>query len=394
MSENFDVAIVGGGLVGMSLAAALDGSGLSVLLIEASPEPASVLESWDERHFAVARASVQRLQELNAFPVEAQSFLIREVHVSRVGEFGRILLRATDQQLEAFGATVPARLLSQALFQRLQSAVNVKHLRSARLNHFIATEEYVRLQLEVNGIAHYVNSKLLVAADGSESAIRTALGIPVQHYDYEQTAIVCSALCSEPHHGRAFERFTDDGPVALLPLSDHRCGVVCTFSAADAAAAMAMDNLRFMQLLQERFGYRLGPFTRIGRRQAWPLRLVAAERVIDQRTVIIGNAAQTIHPIGAQGFNLGLRDASELATQVRISLADPGNSISLDRYARIRQSDREQTIRISDSILRIGSSQLKILRGAVMSAVDRLPLLKRALATSAMGYRAGVNESF
>ncbi len=389
MHDLFDVAIVGGGLVGMSLAAALDGHGRRVLLLDASALGPDRPVAWDERHFALARASVERLTELDAFPQAAAGHPIRQIHISRAGEFGRVLLDARSHGVDAFGLTVPARLLVGALEQRLDRAPYIRRLRPAELLDFVLADDAVDIRWQQAGVPAEARARLLVAADGSESSIRARLGITVERFDYQQTAIVCSATTSVAHHGRAFERFTSSGPVAVLPLAEQRCGVVCTVPAATAEASLALDDSGFIAMLQQRFGFRLGRFTRVGRRQAWPLALTVAEQVCDRRVVLIGNAAQTIHPIGAQGFNLGLRDAGALADAV-LTAADPGAESTLGAYAASRQADRAQTIAMSDGLVRLtrgASLPHQMLRAVAMLAADRLPALQGQMARAGMGYR-------
>ncbi len=388
MTDQFDVVIVGGGLVGMSLAAALQDSALSVLHIEAQA-PVAQAEQWDERHFALGKASIERLQKIGAWPSSLSGTPIREVHVSRAGEFGRVLLSANDLGFEAFGATVPARSLVAALEQRLAQCSRVVRWRPARLLRSTLGASHAELDIQTEQAEQRVRCRLLVAADGTDSAIRSALAIPEQRVDYRQTALVCAAQTERAHGGRAFERFTDDGPIAVLPLSGNRCGVVCTLDDVSAVAAAALSDTEYLRLLQQRFGHRLGRFERVGRRQPWPLRLMLAERLIDQRVVLIGNAAQTIHPIGAQGFNLGLRDADALAGLVSVT-DDPGAADVLQRYADQRAADRAQTVRSSDAIVKLSSGRgplLYGLRALGMAIIDRVPMMSKALAMSAMGYR-------
>ena len=389
MSENFDAVIVGGGLVGMSLAAALDGSDLRVLQIEAQPPPL-MHPGWDERHFALGRASVERLRVIGVWQDEMAASPIREVHVSRAGTFGRVLLRAEQIHLADFGVTAPARLLVSALEQRLQTASSVQRWRPARLLRIERAPDHVRLHLDRNGTEAVIETRLLVAADGSDSPIRKEFAIGVEQHDYAQTAIVCAAEVEMEHGGRAYERFTDSGPIALLPLSGRRCGIVCTLDTAAAASALVLDDQAFAAMLQERFGRRLGRVLRVGARQPWPLRLLIAERVVDQRMVLIGNAAQTIHPIGAQGFNLGLRDASALAAVLRSTAGDPGANAVLQAYAAARADDREQTISNSHALLRLSSAQglpMRMLQAAAMLGIDRVSPVRSLLARSSMGYR-------
>ncbi len=373
----------------MSLAAALDGLGRRVLLLDATAPSAEQPAAWDERHFALARASVECLSKLDAFPQAASGHAIRQIHISRSGEFGRVLLDAREHGVDAFGLTVPARLLVAALERRLDRAGELVRLRPAELLDFAVEDDAVSLHWQQAGVPGVARARLLVAADGSNSSIRTRLGIPVERCDYQQSAIVCSASTSVAHRGRAFERFTDTGPVAVLPLGESHCGVVCTLPSALAKAALDLDDHGFIALLHERFGYRLGRFTRVGRRQAWPLALAVADRLNDARVVLIGNAAQTIHPIGAQGFNLGLRDASALAAMVRAA-DDPGSASALAAYAAARGVDRQQTIAMSDGLVRLTRERSlphQLLRGLALLAADRLPSVQGMLARSGMGYR-------
>ena len=389
MTDSFDVVIAGGGLVGMCAAAALEGSGLRVLQIEAQAPP-QLVAAWDERHFALGRASVERLRGIGVWSDAIASAPIREVHVSRAGAFGRVLMRAADQGLTAFGCTVPARLLVAALEQSVQRD-GLLRWRPARLLGWQGAAEGLALRVAVDGTERDVQTRLLVAADGSDSAIRASAAIPTQAYGYGQTALVCAAEVQHEHGGRAFERLTDDGPIAVLPLEGRRCGIVCTLDDGAAGAALACSDADYIELLQARFGHRLGRILRVGRRQPWPLRLLTAERLHDDRVVLIGNAAQTIHPIGAQGFNLGLRDAVALAEVLRDHADDVGAPDVLRRYAASRTADREQTIMMSHQLLRLSSAPglpLTILRGLAMAMIDRVVPLRSALARSSMGYRS------
>lgn len=388
--DQFDVVIVGGGLVGMSLAASLDHSGLRVLQIEANA-PRPMQPGWDERHFALGRASVERLRRIGAWSEAMDEHPIREIHVSRAGEFGRVLMRAADQGLAEFGCTAPARLLVGALEQRLAAATSVTRWRPARLLEFDRSDDSIDLRVEHDGQNPRMQTRLLVAADGSDSAIRSACSMPTLNMDYQQTAVVCSAEFEQPLAGRAFERFTDHGPLAVLPLSGGRCGVVFTQARVDADAALAMDDNDYKRLLQLRFGHRLGRIQRLGTRQPWPLRLVSAERVVDQRVVLIGNAAQTIHPIGAQGFNLGLRDASTLARLLADAGGDAGSTRLLDRYAQLRADDRDRSIALSHGLVRLTAQTdvvSTLMRGLGMAMLDRISPLRDALARASMGYRS------
>jgi len=217
------------------------------------------------------------------------------------------------------------------------------------------------------------------------------LGIQTDNVDYAQTAFVCTVTPERAPDGRAFERFTASGPVALLPLGERRAGVVLTVPAAEAARVATLDDAGFIELLHERFGYRLGRLGRPGKRVSYPLLRVQTQRLHASRAVLIGNAAQTLHPIGAQGFNLGLRDALTMAELLVDNPSDPGAAALLDTYAQRRREDREGTIAMSDGLARWTANEvppLKLLRSLSLLALDRIAPLQQLLVRRGMGFRA------
>ena len=397
MEQQFDIVVVGGGLVGASLVCALDGSGLRVAQVEAvAPGPAAPVQ-FDERYLALGRASVTALQGLGVWRHLASAPTpIRRVHVSSRGDFGAVRLDAARYRLDAFGAVVPARELGLALEARVAELGGLTLLRPARVEDVRLEGEGMSLGVQGEGGARRLRTRLLVAADGTRSALREALGIGTRRHDYAQTLFVASVELGRTHEDVAYERFTPEGPVALLPLPGKRAGSVCTVSSAEAERVQALDDAGYRELLQSRFGYRLGVFGRIGRRTAWPLALLRAERLTAPRAVLVGNAAQTLHPIGAQGFNLGLRDALTLAEELRAAAhagGDPGAPALLARHAARREADRERTIAFSDGLARAFSAMplpLRLLRSAGMVALDRVPGLAGGLVAGAMGFRGDV----
>lgn len=389
-----DVLIVGGGLVGSSLAIALDGSGLRVAQVEAVVAQSNPNASPEERSLALARASVNALTALDVWPsIAAKTTPIRRVHVSRRGEFGAVRLDAAEHGLDAFGATCPARELGNGLLARLQRCAGLVRYAPAKLSAIASEEDGIVATLATDVGERRLRARLLVGADGTASFVRGALGIPTEDVDYAQTAFVATVLPEHAMDGCAWERFTATGPVALLPLADRRAGVVMTVPTADAARVAALDDAGFIAELHERFGYRLGKFSRLGRRVSHPLARVFAQRLVAPRAVLIGNAAQTIHPIGAQGFNLGLRDAltlAELLIEQSRAQGDVGDAAMLRRYVDLRREDREGTAAMSDGLARWTTNEampLKLLRSFGLVAIDRIAPLKQALVSRGMGFR-------
>ena len=398
MTDSCDVLIVGGGLVGASLAIALDESGLRVALAEAVPGHANHQPSYDERNLALAAATVNALHALDVWPrVSSHAMPIRRIHVSRKGELGAARLDASKHGVEAFGAVLPARELGNGLLARLDACKRLLRHAPARLVDASCGPDGVTASLDCAGEARQVRARLLVGADGTDSFVRGALGIQTDHFDYAQTAFVTTVTPQRALDGCAYERFTANGPVALLPLSEGRAGVVLTVPAADAARVAVLEDARFLDLLHERFGWRLGRFSRLGRRVSYPLRRVQATRLTATRAVLIGNAAQTLHPIGAQGFNLGLRDALTLAELLvaRFGGDDAGAPALLAEYSRRRSEDRDGTAAMSDGLARYTANEalpLKLLRSIGLVALDRIPPLQELLVRRGMGFRGVVPQ--
>lgn len=392
MNDTYDVLIAGGGLVGASLAIALDGAGLRVALAEAVPPRADLQPSYDERNLALARASVNALDALGVLDAAAPVVPIRRIHVSRRGDFGAVRLDAAELGLPAFGATIPARELGNALLRRLDTCHGLARLAPAQVIAIVQHDDAVEVTLRTSDGEKRVRTRLLVGADGTESFVRGALGIDAERHDYGQSAFVTTVTTEKPLDGSAYERFTDAGPVALLPLGANRAGLVLSVPAADAGRVAALDDADFVAFVHERFGYRAGRLSRPGKRKPYLLARALSTRTIAQRTVLVGNAAQTVHPIGAQGFNLGLRDALTLAELLREggTARDAGDASLLSGYAERRAADRQATTRFSDDLVRLmgnGFAPLRLLRSFGFQALDRIAPLKRRFALRGMGFR-------
>lgn len=397
MDASYDLLIVGSGLVGASLACALHGAGLRVALVEASAPGPQGAPSFDERNLALARASCRALQALGVWQHLASApSPIQRIHVSSRGDFGAVRLDAADYGDEPLGAVVVARELGAALESRLAELPDLVRMRPARVGAIERRDDAMLATLATDAGEQCVAARLLVAADGTESGLRTRLGIEAERHDYGQTLFVATLESERGHDQVAYERFTDSGPVALLPRADGVCGSICSVPAADAARVAALDDTSYLAFVQERFGWRLGRLKRVGRRSAYPVQRVRASTLTAPRAVLVGNAAQTLHPIGAQGFNLGLRDALTLAEEVTAAAAlgaDVGAPGLLARHAARRQPDRDQTMALSDGLVRLFANPfppLRLLRSLGLVVLDRIPGLRDGLVTGAMGFRGDV----
>jgi len=385
------VLIVGGGLVGASLAIALDAAGIEAVMVEAAAPRIGEQPSYDERNLALARATVNGLAAIGVWPhVSAQATPIRHIHVTRAGEFGSVRMDADRHGVDAMGWTLPARELGAGLLRRLDECRHLTRLAPARLEALEPTSSGWRARISTPDGVTDLDTPLLVGADGTASFVRDRLGIAAERHDYGQTLFVCTVTPERDHAHRAYERFADDGPVALLPLSGRRCGMVLTVPREEADAVASLDNEAFIALAQQRFGWRLGRLSRPGRRHPYAIQRVASKELIGPRAVLVGNAAQTVHPIGAQGFNLGLRDALTLAELVA-DADDPGSEALLERYAARRAADREGTMTMSHGLVQLAclaQPLLGPLRSMAMLAFDRLPPLQRLMARRGMGFRS------
>ncbi|HSC07847.1 MAG TPA: 2-octaprenyl-6-methoxyphenyl hydroxylase [Steroidobacteraceae bacterium] len=390
MSDSFDVAIVGGGMVGASLAAALTPLGLRVALVESVPLQSESQPSFDERTTALSNGSRRILNSMGVWDAVApEAAPIRRIHVSDQGRFGFARIDAAEEGVAALGFVLANRVLGAALWERLAGDPAITIFCPARVDEITASPETVTLQVEADEQPpRTLRARLLVAADGANSGIRKALGIEATRWDYEQTAIITNVATRKFHDHVAYERFTNTGPLAVLPLADGRCTVVWTLAPEVAQATLQLDDATFLARLQERFGFRLGRFTRVGRRHAYPLALTRAEERVGKRVVIIGNAAQGLHPIAGQGFNLGLRDVATLAEVIADSPATLGDEAMLARYDEWRRTDRRGVIAFTDGLVRLFGNPLgsvKVARDLGLLLFDVLPPAKSALSALSMG---------
>lgn len=396
MAEHYDILIVGGGLVGASLACALAGAGLQpplrIGVIEAAPFGSRSQASFDDRAIALAAGSRRIFEGMGLWAdIAPAATPIERIHVSDRGRFGFTRLDRREEGVPALGYVALSRELGQVLAARVQQFDSLELITPAEVSAIDNAGTMVRVRLRHEDAAAEVTADLVVAADGARSRVRESLGIAATEWDYRQTAVITNIRTARPHHQVAYERFTDQGPLALLPMSEGRCSVVWTLPSAQVDEIMALDDAGFLARLQARFGYRLGHFERVGRRDAYPLRLVRAQESIRPRLALIGNAAHTLHPIAGQGFNLGLRDVAALAEVIcdaRRAGRDIGAAVVLQRYADWRRADHRRVIAFTDGLTRLFTQPLApvaLLRDAGMLAMDLCPPAKRLFGRLTMG---------
>ena len=393
MTDRHDVVIVGGGLVGASLAIALVRQGVEVGLVEAAPA-GQMPAVFDQRNLSFAAATVNALTALGVMQqLRTPTGPIRRIHISRQGDFGRVRLEAQDYGRATFGQVVVARDFGEALEARLAGLSQLTRYRPARFVDFAPDEAGHRaLRIADAEGERTLHARLVVAADGTRSAVREALGIGVDEHDYGQTLFVARVRATQAPDGTAYERLGDDGPTALLPRGDRHWGVVHGVAREQAETVAALNDVAWLARLQRAVGWRIGRLVASGERSAYPIARVVAQRLVADRAVVLGNAAQTIHPIGAQGFNLGLRDALTLAEEIARG-DDPGAASRLAAYAARRREDRERTLAFSDGLARLTANPsplLKPVRSAGLVAMEAQPSLQAFLVGGAMGFRGDV----
>jgi len=402
MATEYDIVIIGGGLVGASLACALGEQDLRIAVIEAIPLASDAQPSYNDRTVALGYGSRRIFEGIGIWSDVAAlgATAIEKIHVSDRGHVGKTRLDCDREGLEALGYVVETRLLGKALANRLQQLSNVELICPAKLVSLQLGTELAQVEIESEGVTQTLSSRLVVGADGVQSSVRELVGIKTFDMNYGQTAIITNATVERSHQHVAYERFTPTGPLAVLPMSDisnsnsdaeHRCSIVWTVKDKDCDSVMALDDAGFLRELEQRFGGQLGRFTSVGKRIAFPLALRQAREHIRSRLALVGNAAHTVHPIAGQGFNLGLRDVAVLA-QVIVEAQQAGEDIGelgvLKRYASWRRRDHLRVIGFTDSMVRLFSNRfapVALARNIGLVATDLFPPLKKLITRQAMG---------
>ena len=390
-----DVAIVGGGLVGASLAIALQASDLRVALVESVAPDAAAQPSFDDRTTALGNGTRKIFEALDLWRELAPTAApIKHIHVSDAGRYGFARLAADEHDLDAFGYVLTNRSIGAVLRRRLGASANLELRMPARCTRIEIFDDHARLDTEPG--ARPLVAKLVVAADGAQSQVRLAAGLPAEVEDYAQVAVVAHVAAARPADGTAYERFTPQGPFAVLPLADGHYGVVWTLAPEAASRVLAMSDADYLQALQAEFGWRVGRFLRVGQRSSYPLKLTRAQDVVGRRVVLIGNAAQGLHPVAGQGFNLGLRDAATLAevlvstsTATELGDRDVGAPQLLEEFRARRSEDRAGMLRFTDGLVKLFGDRrpgIPLARDLGLLLFDLSPTAKQAMSRLSYGF--------
>lgn len=386
------VIIVGGGMTGATLALAISqmtGGKLPVHLVEATAPDSALHPGFDARAIALAQGTCQQLTTIGVWPaISSCATAITSVHVSDRGHAGFVTLKAEDYQINALGQVVELHDVGQRLFALLRKAPGVTLHCPKRVASFTREENRVSVTLD-NGAM--LEGKLLVAADGSRSGLAAQCGITWQQENYQQIAAIANVTTALPHNGRAFERFTQHGPLAMLPMSEGRCSLVWCHPQDALEEVKSWSDERFCNELQHAFGWRLGRITHAGARNVYPLALTTASQSIAHRVALVGNAAQTLHPIAGQGFNLGLRDVMSLAESVSAAQQDPGSYTVLAEYQQRRAADKTATIGVTDGLVQLFANRwapLVVGRNLGLMAMEHFTPARDVLAQRTLGWVA------
>lgn len=376
--NSFDIIIVGGGLVGAGFAVALRESGLRIALVDARLPSAN-----DPRLFALNHGSCLFLQTLGVWQVlEKYATPIHQVHVSKQRHFGAVRLRKEDANLTALGYVIPARYIEAALQEKLQSLPNCTLYQPATLKQLEQQEQQVGLTINTAAGEETLTAQWVIGADGADSTVREQAGIMVEETSCTQSALVTKTQLQRSHQHIAYERFTPNGAIAMLPLKDNECATIWTADSATISQLAQLPETEFLQHLQTEFGYRLGRLLSNSQRHVFPLRMLRANTMHTKRVFLLGNSAHTLHPIAAQGFNLALHEVTTLVDNIFIKCKhrEPLSMIVFEKTAEAIQAQQTASMELSKRLPSIFNSQSQLISIALpfgMLGLDLLPTLKR-----------------
>ncbi|MDV7106266.1 2-octaprenyl-6-methoxyphenyl hydroxylase [Vibrio sp. TH_r3] len=387
--KQYDIVIAGGAMVGSTLALALDHlsqQGLSIAVIEPyavdndAPHP-----GFDSRSIALSYGTKLILEKFQLWSViEPFTTAIDHIHVSDRGQIGVTHIDKTEQCVPALGYVVELADVGSLYKQRIDNCKQIDYLCPDSVARIDRERDFTLVTLTSGQV---LCCQILVAADGADSTCCNLLGHEQTEYDFEQVAIITNVEISEPHHGRAFERFTSSGPLAFLPMSNNRMSVVWCLKPEQVQKTLVFSDEEFIAELQTQFGWRLGKILRVGKKASYPLILKKKQQIVSHRFATVGNAAQLLHPIAGQGFNLGIRDVESLASKL-VGQKDVGDFSLLSQYRKCREDDRDRTIELISTMVHIFSNDwfpLQLGRNVALMAMDNSRLFKSPLLGRTMG---------
>ncbi|WP_245961486.1 2-octaprenyl-6-methoxyphenyl hydroxylase [Thalassotalea euphylliae] len=403
--QQVDISIVGGGLSGLLMAVSLlkqpnipQHSKLAI--IEAAKLEPSQINPFDDRVLALSHGSVEYLRSLGVWTLMADDANpIETIHISDRGNYGKARIKATDHQVEALGYVIPLASIANGLLAALKTADEhnkpIQWYTDSQIEQLTIKAEHSNIKLAAGAQAEPIDieAKLVIACDGGQSLCRKVAKIGTSQQDYGQWAVIANVCPELPHNNRAFERFTEHGPIAMLPMTNQQCSLVWTLPPEQAQQISELDDKAFCLALEQAFGRWLGSIQSTSKRSIFPLSLVQAEQQSYHRMALVGNASHTIHPIAGQGFNLGLRDVKVLADLVQQQIAsgeaDLGNAKLLNQYQVMRESDQQAIIKLTDSMVTLFSNDLPPLlagRNIGLKVMNYLSPLQKAFVNKTMGY--------
>ncbi|SDG64072.1 2-octaprenyl-6-methoxyphenol hydroxylase [Vibrio xiamenensis] len=386
--DKFDIVIAGGAMAGMTLALAIQHrcqTSLSIAIVEPFETNHQAHPGFDSRSIALSYGTVQLLKNFDLWQdIAPVATPINDIHVSDRSHLGITEISAAEVGVLALGYVVELADVGRIFAQKIAQSANIELICPDSVADIERSQDEVTIRLQSG---RQIGSSLLVAADGAVSTCCEKIGLEMHEHDFEQVAVISNVVTDKPHQGRAYERFTEQGPIALLPMSEGRMSLVWCLPPEQAKAVKSMPDEQFIEHLQQRFGWRLGKIEKVGQRASYPLILRYRPQNISHRFAIVGNAAQTLHPIAGQGFNLGIRDVASLAQEIADSQGDPGSYVMLNRFRLRREQDRQATITLTSALVHVFSNDylsLRIGRNLGLMAMNgisavKAPLLQRTL---------------
>jgi len=398
MSKNtkYDVIIIGGGMVGASLVAALKNHPeKKIAVIEAYPFESDSQPSFDDRSIALSYGTRRIWESMGLWSsLEPVIEAIKSIHVSDRGHLGATRLHHTEENVEALGYVAENKIIGRILMNEIQGLNHVSWFCPATIESLEQSEDFVSVQIAGNGVEQILQGRVLVAADGVHSVTRQLAGIDIKQEDYQQSAVIANVQTDQFHQGVAYERFTESGPVAFLPMTENRYSVVWTCEREDSKRITGLSDKEFIAELQQRFGFRAGNIQKTGQRFSYPLMYTESEQITKGRVVVIGNAAHALHPVAGQGYNLALRDVAELAELI-VEHEDPGHSLLLAEYHAKRLKDMRRVYRVTDTLVKVFSNKfmpLGHLRAMGLISVNLLSPIRSLMARQSMGLLGRMNK--